>query len=73
MFWYALFCDAVLCYGLLCHGVLCYALFCSVMLRSVVFRRGRGGGILGTIGNSQDNWGSGGRGMKGGVGRGVCS
>ena len=57
-------CDAVLCGGMLCHGVLCCAL-----LRNVVLCRVSSRAPSGILGDSRDNWGSGGRGMQGGGGR----
>ena len=49
--------------------VLCSVILCCVMLCYVMFVEG---GRRETR-DHRDNWGSGGRGMQGGGGRGVCS
>ena len=68
------FCHALLWYVLFCHVLPCSALSCHVVFSFSSRARGRDTqGYSGTLGDSRDNLGSGGRGMHGGVGRGVCS
>ena len=70
-----MFCSVMLCsvvFVIFCSVMLCsvvFVMFCSVMLCSVVFVEGARrdeAGFPGTLGDSRDNLGSGGRGMQGG-------
>ena len=64
-----MFCSGMLCHALFCHAMLryalsCYAMMCYALLNSVMLVEGAGGG---TLRDSRDNLGSGGRGMQGGA------
>ena len=69
-----MFCSG--CSVMCCSVLSCSVMLCCVMLCSVAFVEGARRdtrGFSGTIGDTRDNWGSGGRGMQGGGVREVCS
>ena len=79
-----MFCSVMLCHALICPVMFCsvmlcsvvFVMFCSVLSCSVVFVEGARrdeAGFPGTLGDTRDNLGSGGRGMQGGGVREVCS